>query len=640
MRTSIALLTRTRLSGIATARSAQPVRMALQSHINQHISCQSNISSESRRQYSSRPSDQSIHHVRAKVTLATLRKLYKRGEPITMLTAHDFPTGTLVDKAGMDMTLVGDSLAMVALGYPSTSEITLDEMLHHCRAVARGTRSSFLVADMPFGTYETGAEQAINTAVRLMKEGKAEAVKLEGGKEMAPTIARLTQVGIPVLGHIGLTPQRQASLGGFKVQGKTAAKAKGIIEDAEALQEAGCFAIVLEAVPEPVATHVTNILNIPTIGIGAGVGCSGQVLVQQDMLGLYGRVPKFCKTYRSLADEIVGALKEYSADVKSGAFPAAEHCYSMPQEELNRFMRMIGQDEQEDDDKHVGSGSDSDSDSDSDSNDNLEAPPTHQNAPDYYDPIYFDSDEEDEPDADETNNESRHDDDGQDDDEKEYDIPAGLASGLNSNSTTTVSSNSHIADITMKLENSSMGESTKSTKKSNKNHATISDADLLYDPDEDDRDENWLIKKISANRPPGCRPEDIWTDAILSCPMCLTQLCFDCQQHEVYTHQFRAMFVEHCRVVETERLRFPNVPKKVNNSNNSKKANKSRSSLSASSQGSAAAENGEAQEFKPSVDDDQDAVYNPVVCEICNTKVALMDQDEVYHFFNIIPTAI
>ncbi|KAF9930400.1 hypothetical protein FBU30_000531 [Linnemannia zychae] len=342
-----ALLARTKLPALALARSAQPVHMILQSHIHQHIPNQTHSLLDSRRHYSSRPADQPVHHVRAKVTLGTLRKLYKRGEPITMLTAHDFPTGTLVDKAGIDMTLVGDSLAMVALGYPSTSEITLDEMLHHCRAVARGTRSSFLVADMPFGTYETSPEQAINTAVRLMKEGKAEAVKLEGGKEMATTIARLTQVGIPVLGHIGLTPQRQASLGGFKVQGKTAAKAKGIIDDALALQEAGCFGIVLEAVPEPVATHVTSILSIPTIGIGAGVGCSGQVLVQQDMLGLYGRVPKFCKTYRSLADEIVGALKEYSSDVKSGAFPGAEHCYPMPQEELNRFMRMIGQDQQE-----------------------------------------------------------------------------------------------------------------------------------------------------------------------------------------------------------------------------------------------------------------------------------------------------
>ncbi|KAG0006952.1 hypothetical protein BGZ65_001323 [Modicella reniformis] len=299
-----------------------------------------------KRSYSSRPSEaEHLHHVRTKVTLATLRKLYKRREPITVMTAHDFPTGTLVDKAGIDMTLVGDSLAMVALGYTSTSEITLDEMLHHCRAVARGTRSSFLVADMPFGTYETSPEQAVANAVRIIKEGKAEAVKLEGGRELAPTIARLTKVGIPVLGHIGLTPQRQASLGGYKVQGKTVAKAMALLEDALALQEAGCYGIVLEAVPEPVARHVTNMLSVPTIGIGAGVGCSGQVLVQQDMLGLYGRVPKFCKTYRNLADEIVGALKEYSADVKSGAFPAEEHCYPMPQEELVKFLRTVGQEE-------------------------------------------------------------------------------------------------------------------------------------------------------------------------------------------------------------------------------------------------------------------------------------------------------
>ncbi|KAI1314873.1 hypothetical protein EDD11_001596 [Mortierella claussenii] len=295
------------------------------------------------RSYSSRPAEADVLHVRPKVTLATLRKLYRRREPITVMTAHDFPTGTLVDKAGIDMTLVGDSLAMVALGYTSTSDITLDEMLHHCRAVARGTRSSFLVADMPFGTYETNADQAVSNAVRVIKEGKAEAVKLEGGKEMAPTIARLTQVGIPVLGHIGLTPQRQASLGGYKVQGKTVAKAKAMLEDALALQEAGCYAIVLEAVPEPVARHITDTLTIPTIGIGAGAGCSGQVLVQQDMLGLYGRVPRFCKTYRSLADDIVGALKEYSADVKSGAFPSAEHCYPMPQDELDRFLRMVGE---------------------------------------------------------------------------------------------------------------------------------------------------------------------------------------------------------------------------------------------------------------------------------------------------------
>ncbi|KAF9546478.1 hypothetical protein EC957_009691 [Mortierella hygrophila] len=288
----------------------------------------------------------------------------------------------------------------------------------------------------------------------------------------------------------------------------------------------------------------------------------------------------------------------------------------------------------------VGSGSDSDSDSDS--NGNLEAPPTNQqDAPDYYDPIYFDSDDEDEAEADEAvNGEGQGGDDDQDDDEREYDILAGLTSGLNDSSAAAAgSSSSQMSDITKKLEESSMRVSTKPTKRINKKHATISDADLLYDPDEDDRDENWLIKKISANRPPGCRPEDIWTDAILSCPMCLTQLCFDCQQHETYTHQFRAMFVEHCRVVENERLRFPNVPKKANNHNKSKKASKSGSSLSTSLQGSTAAQS-EVQEFKPSVYDDQDAVYNPVVCEICNTKVALMDQDEVFHFFNIIPTAV
>ncbi|KAF9352800.1 hypothetical protein BGX26_009428 [Mortierella sp. AD094] len=329
------------LTACSTLRVAHQVRQRQQlSAVAMNLPMQSEVHMRS---YSSRPAEPDYQHVRPKVTLATLRKLYKRGEPITVMTAHDFPTGTLVDKAGIDMTLVGDSLAMVALGYTSTSDITLDEMLHHCRAVARGTRSSFLVADMPFGTYETSADQAVNNAVRIMKEGKAEAVKLEGGKEMAPTIARLTQVGIPVLGHIGLTPQRQASLGGYKVQGKTAAKAKVMIEDAIALQQAGCYAIVLEAVPEPVARHITNILTIPTIGIGAGAGCSGQVLVQQDMLGLYGRVPRFCKTYRSLADEIVGALREYSADVKSGAFPAPEHCYPMPQDELDRFMRMTSE---------------------------------------------------------------------------------------------------------------------------------------------------------------------------------------------------------------------------------------------------------------------------------------------------------
>ncbi|KAF9111636.1 hypothetical protein BGX27_004649 [Mortierella sp. AM989] len=345
-----ASLSRSYPSALLACSSLRLAKTTQHRHIAPHSASRHNPATHShiqQRPYSSRPSEsEHLHHVRPKVTLATLRKLYKRKEPITVMTAHDFPTGSLVDKAGIDMTLVGDSLAMVALGYTSTSEITLDEMLHHCKAVARGTRSSFLVADMPFGTYETSPDQAVTNAVRMIKEGKAEAIKLEGGKEMAPTIARLTQVGIPVLGHIGLTPQRQASLGGYKVQGKTVAKAKAMLEDALALQQAGCYAIVLEAVPEPVARYITNTLTVPTIGIGAGAGCSGQVLVQQDMLGLYGRVPRFCKTYRNLADEIVGALKEYSADVKSGAFPAQEHCYPMPQDELNKFMSMIEQEQE------------------------------------------------------------------------------------------------------------------------------------------------------------------------------------------------------------------------------------------------------------------------------------------------------
>ncbi|KAF9930401.1 hypothetical protein FBU30_000532 [Linnemannia zychae] len=281
----------------------------------------------------------------------------------------------------------------------------------------------------------------------------------------------------------------------------------------------------------------------------------------------------------------------------------------------------------------INGDSGSDSESDSEFMENLNAPPTKD---DYYDPIYFDSDEEDEYSEDDTNLEQIVDND-QDDDEKEYDSRAGLSINISSAAAATgaggtkFKSNGPISDITARLKESTMDESTKPAPK-NKKHATISNADLLYDPDEDDRDENWLIKKISANRPPGCRPEDIWTDAILSCPMCLTQLCFDCQQHDIYTHQFRAMFVEHCRVVETERLRFPNVPKK--NNTKTKKAIKSNDSSSLT------LEESKPPEFKPSEDDDMDAVYNPVVCEICNTRVALMDQDEVFHFFNVIPTAV
>ncbi|KAF9960845.1 hypothetical protein BGZ72_005681 [Mortierella alpina] len=244
-----------------------------------------------------------------------------------------------------------------------------------------------------------------------------------------------------------------------------------------------------------------------------------------------------------------------------------------------------------------------DVDSESDSSDIADAAQVKPAAPDYYDPVYFDTDE----DTDEGED--------QDQDEKDYDARAGLSGQVGKVAET------NMTDITEGLRRSSIGSSSGSKKV--KKHPALSNAELLYDPDEDDRDENWLLKKIAANRPPGCKPEDIWTDAVLSCPMCLTQLCFDCQQHEIYPHQFRAMFVEHCKVIENERLRFPKEAKKPNQGKNavSKAATSS-------------------QDFKPSEVDDDDAVYSPVVCEICNTKVALMDQDEVYHFFNVIPTSV
>ncbi|KAL7748860.1 cell wall biogenesis and architecture protein [Sorochytrium milnesiophthora] len=277
-----------------------------------------------------------------KVTITDLRTLHRKNEPIVMITAHDYPSGVFVDRSGAETCLVGDSLAMVALGYDSTTPITMDEMLHHCRAVARGAKAPFLIGDMPFGSYESDATTAVNNAARFIKEGNMEAVKLEGGAEMADTIHRITRVGIPVLGHIGLTPQRQASLGGFRVQGKTADQAKRLVQDAITLQDAGCFAIVLEAVPAPVAEHVTKTVRIPTIGIGAGSGCSGQVLVQQDMLGMFDRfVPKFCKQYAKLSESVNKALAEYCSDVKQRQFPAAEHCYPMPEQELAKFQAHI-----------------------------------------------------------------------------------------------------------------------------------------------------------------------------------------------------------------------------------------------------------------------------------------------------------
>ncbi|KAH8840814.1 hypothetical protein MCOR27_009717 [Pyricularia oryzae] len=285
-----------------------------------------------------------IANQRKKVTLGTLRSLYKKGEPITVMTAHDFPSAHVADAAGMDIILVGDSLAMVALGMEDTSEVVLDEMLLHCRSVARATKSAFTIGDLPMGSYEVSPEQALQTAIRFVKEGRVQGIKIEGGREMAPTIRKITGAGIPVLGHIGLTPQRQHSLGGFRVQGKTSAAAQSLLQDALAVQEAGCFATVVEAVPAEVSALLTKKLSIPTIGIGAGNGCSGQVLVQIDMTGNFppGRfLPKFVKKYGDVWGESMRAIEAYRDEVKSRAYPGPEHTYPMPSEELAAFKAVI-----------------------------------------------------------------------------------------------------------------------------------------------------------------------------------------------------------------------------------------------------------------------------------------------------------
>ncbi|PVI05073.1 3-methyl-2-oxobutanoate hydroxymethyltransferase [Periconia macrospinosa] len=283
---------------------------------------------------------------RKPTTITTLQSLYRRNEPITMITAHDFPSAHVADHAGMDMILVGDSLAMVALGMPDTSEVLLEEMLLHCRSVSRATTSAFTVGDLPMGTYEIAPEQALESAIRVIKEGRVKSVKLEGGKEMAPTISKITTAGIPVLAHVGLTPQRQNALGGFRVQGKSTVSALKLLQDAHAVQDAGAFAVVLEAVPAEVAALVTESLSIPTIGIGAGNGCSGQVLVQIDMLGNFppGRfLPKFVKQFGNVWEESLRAVRSYREEVKERTYPAKEHTYpmAMSREEFGEFERIV-----------------------------------------------------------------------------------------------------------------------------------------------------------------------------------------------------------------------------------------------------------------------------------------------------------
>jgi len=262
----------------------------------------------------------------------------RRGEKIVMVTAYDAPGGRLADAAGADLILVGDSAAMVVLGHESTVPATVDEMLVLTRAVTRGARRPVVIADMPFGSFQVSDELALENAIRFLKEGGAEAVKLEGAGPSLSRVRALVGAGIPVMGHIGLTPQSATMLGGFKAQGRTAERAVRLYEEALALEAAGCFSIVLEAVPAAVAERITEALAIPTIGIGAGAACDGQVLVWHDLLGLYeGRAPRFVKQYANLSDEITRALGAYVDEVRSGAFPEQRHTYAIPEEELTDF---------------------------------------------------------------------------------------------------------------------------------------------------------------------------------------------------------------------------------------------------------------------------------------------------------------
>jgi len=275
---------------------------------------------------------------RKKVTIAYLNDKMENGNKITMMTAYDYPTASLVDQAGIDTILVGDSLGMVMFGYESTVPVTMDEMIHHCKAVSRGAKASFIIGDMPFLSYQVSIENALENAGRFIKEAACDSVKLEGGSEMAPVVKAVVDAGIPVCAHIGLTPQTATKLSGFKVQGKDAESARELVQSAKDLEEAGAFMIVMECIPDLVAARITKDLNIPTIGIGAGKDCDGQVLVYHDLVGLFERfTPKFVKQYVNLGPQIKDALIKYKEEVESGAFPGPEHSFAMKEEEADKI---------------------------------------------------------------------------------------------------------------------------------------------------------------------------------------------------------------------------------------------------------------------------------------------------------------
>ena len=275
---------------------------------------------------------------RKKVTIGDLMAKKESGKRISMMTAYDFPGAHMVDQSGIDTILVGDSLGMVVLGYTSTVPVTMEEMIHHTKAVMRGTTWAFVIGDMPFMSYQASIEDAVRNAGRFIKEGGCDAVKLEGGSEVAPVVKAIVTAGIPVCAHIGLTPQTATQLGGFRVQGKDAESARNLIKSAKDLEAAGAFMVVMECIPDVLAARITKELAIPTIGIGAGRDCDGQVLVYHDTVGLFERfTPKFVKQYIKLGPMIIDALKEYKREVEEGVFPGDEHIFTMSKEEAKKL---------------------------------------------------------------------------------------------------------------------------------------------------------------------------------------------------------------------------------------------------------------------------------------------------------------
>lgn len=275
---------------------------------------------------------------RKKVTTHTLRLKKARRQVITMLTAYDYPTALSIDQAGIDSILVGDSLGMVVLGYANTLPVTMEDMLHHCKAVARGARFALLIGDMPFLSYQVSTSEAVRNAGRFLQEAGMDAVKLEGGEERLEVIRAIVSTGIPVMGHLGLTPQSVNQFGGFRPQGQDSQAARRILEDALKLEQAGCFGLVLESVPAQLSKVISEKLEIPTIGIGAGRYCDGQVLVTHDLLGLFDRfTPRFAKRYAQFHNEMKRAFAEYKNEVEAGDFPSQEHSYEISEEEWNKF---------------------------------------------------------------------------------------------------------------------------------------------------------------------------------------------------------------------------------------------------------------------------------------------------------------